>query len=120
MRVAVRHTACRAERSGCPAVDGALHFFFEDTKTNKAGEEAPYRRATYSRVWFQLKGKRAETITAESPEGDKVQRRGRDRPSKVLVRLPGNGTSTSGLSTAGEPGTFVPGEEVVESSLHVG
>lgn len=47
------------------AVDGALHLFVEDTKTNKAGDEEPYRRATYSRVWFQLKGKRAETITAE-------------------------------------------------------
>lgn len=44
------------------AIDGALHLFVEDEKTDKAEK---YRRATFSRVWFQLKGKRSDRFTAD-------------------------------------------------------
>jgi hypothetical protein len=47
------------------AIDGALHLFVEDEKIGKAGKPETYRRATFSRVWFQLKGKRADKFTAE-------------------------------------------------------
>ncbi|MFN7149472.1 MAG: DUF4365 domain-containing protein, partial [Microthrixaceae bacterium] len=50
-----------ADRAG---IDGALHLFVEDEKTGKSGKPEKYHRASFSRVWFQLKGKRAEEFTA--------------------------------------------------------
>lgn len=51
-----------ADRAG---IDGALHLFVEDEKTGKTGKLEKFRRATFSRVWFQLKGKRSDQLTPE-------------------------------------------------------
>lgn len=47
------------------AIDGALHLFVEDERAGKSGKLEQYHRATFSRVWFQLKGKRSDKFTAE-------------------------------------------------------
>lgn len=60
----------RRDRAG---IDTGLHLFAREEKSTKQGEERPYWRALASRVWFQLKGVHASTMSAdEFYEADRV------------------------------------------------
>lgn len=52
----------RHDRAG---IDTGLHLFARGEKTTPKGDERPYWRALASRVWFQLKGVHASTMSAE-------------------------------------------------------
>jgi hypothetical protein len=52
----------RRDRAG---IDTGLHLFARGEKTTKKGDERPYWRALASRVWFQLKGVHASTMSAD-------------------------------------------------------
>ncbi|MDF2990593.1 MAG: hypothetical protein K0S37_1107 [Microbacterium sp.] len=53
----------RRDRAG---IDTGLHLFARGEKTTKGGDERPYWRALASRVWFQLKGVHAATLSADA------------------------------------------------------
>lgn len=46
-------------------IDTGLHLFARGQKATKKGDELPHWRPTTSRVWFQLKGTHASTMSAE-------------------------------------------------------
>ncbi|PPH29791.1 DUF4365 domain-containing protein [Rathayibacter sp. AY1F9] len=47
-------------------IDTGLHLFARGVKTTKGGDERQYWRALASRVWFQLKGVHASTMSADA------------------------------------------------------
>jgi hypothetical protein len=53
----------RRDRAG---IDTGLHLFARGEKTTKKGDERPYWHALASRVWFQLKGVHASTMSADA------------------------------------------------------
>lgn len=62
--------AYRRDRAG---IDTGLHLFARSEKTTQKGEERPYWRALAGRVWFQLKGIHASTLSAaEFADADHV------------------------------------------------
>lgn len=52
----------RRDRAG---IDTGLHLFAREEKPTKQGEGRPYWRALAGRVWFQLKGVHASTMSAD-------------------------------------------------------
>lgn len=56
----------RRDRAG---IDTGLHLFAREEKTTKQGEVGPYWRALAGRVWFQLKGLHASTMSADKFHG---------------------------------------------------